>query len=206
MKPLNKDSEKKKNIIAKYNSTASFYDDRYRKIQKEKYKILFRNCNLNYKTILDAGCGTGLLIEHVLNLNIDNLKKKVKYIGIDISWKMLMNFCDKSKKIKDIEDINLILGDIENLPLRQDSFNVIFSITSLQNLPVIKKGLGELIRVGRKNSLLKLSILRKQLKVDDLIAYLKTHTIDLKTEFLKNIEDVIIQGSLNKNNIIEGNI
>ena len=206
MKPLNKDSEKKKNIIAKYNSTASFYDDRYRKIQKEKYKILFRNCNLNYKTILDAGCGTGLLFEHVFNLNIDNLKKKVKYIGIDISWKMLMNFCDKSKKIKDIEDINLILGDIENLPLRQDSFNVIFSITSLQNLPVIKKGLGELIRVGRKNSLLKLSILRKQLKVDDLIAYLKTHTIDLKTEFLKNIEDVIIQGSLNKNNIIEGNI
>ena len=206
MKPLNKDSEKKKNIIAKYNSTASFYDDRYRKIQKEKYKILFRNCNLNYKTILDAGCGTGLLIEHVFNLNIDNLKKKVKYIGIDISWKMLMNFCDKSKKIKDIEDINLILGDIENLPLRQDTFNVIFSITSLQNLPVIKKGLGELIRVGRKNSLLKLSILRKQLKVDDLIAYLKTHTIDLKTEFLKNIEDVIIQGSLNKNNIIEGNI
>ena len=206
MKPPTKDSERKKNIIAKYNSTASFYDDRYRKIQKEKYKILFRNCNLNYKTILDAGCGTGLLIEHVFNLNIDNLKKKVKYIGIDISWKMLMNFCDKSKKIKDIEDINLILGDIENLPLRQDSFNVIFSITSLQNLPVIKKGLGELIRVGRKNSLLKLSILRKQLKVDDLIAYLKTHTIDLKTEFLKNIEDVIIQGSLNKNNIIEGNI
>ncbi len=206
MKPPTKDSERKKNIIAKYNSTASFYDDRYRKIQKEKYKILFRNCNLNYKTILDAGCGTGLLIEHVFNLNIDNLKKKVKYIGIDISWKMLMNFCDKSKKIKDIEDINLILGDIENLPLRQDTFNVIFSITSLQNLPVIKKGLGELIRVGRKNSLLKLSILRKQLKVDDLIAYLKTLTIDLKTEFLKNIEDVIIQGSLNKNNIIEGNI
>ena len=109
-----------------------------------------------------------------------------------------MNFCDKSKKIKDIKDINLILGDIENLPLRQNSFNVIFSITSLQNLPVIKKGLDEFIRVSQKNSLLKLSILRKQLKVDDLIAYLKTHTINLKTEFLENIEDVIIQGSLNK--------
>jgi len=198
LKPLNKDLDKKKNIIEKYNSTSSFYDDRYRKIQKEKYKILFRNCNLNYKTILDAGCGTGLLIEYVFNLNIDNLKKKVKYIGIDISWKMLMNFCDKFKKTKDIEDINLILGDIENLPLRQDSFNIIYSITSLQNLPVIKKGLGEFIRVGQKDSLLKLSILRKKLKVDDLIAFLKTHTLDLKTEFLENIEDVIIQGSLNK--------
>ena len=198
MKPLNKDLDKKKNIIEKYNSTSSFYDNRYSKIQKEKYKILFGNCNLNYKTILDAGCGTGLLIEYVLNLNIDNIKKKVKYIGIDISWKMLMNFYDKSKKIKEIEDINLILGDIENLPLRQDSFDIIFSITSLQNLPVIKKGLGELIRVGQKDSLLKLSILRKQLKVDDLKLYLETHTIDLKTEFLENIEDVIIQGTLNK--------
>ncbi len=195
LKPLNKDLDKKKNVIEKYNSTSSFYDSRYSEIQKEKYKILFRNCNLNYKTILDAGCGTGLSIEFFSNLNINNLKKKVKYIGIDISWKMLMNFCDKSKKIK---DINLILGDIENLPLRENSFNVIFSITSLQNLPVIKKGLGELIRVGQKDSLLKLSILQKQLKLDDLIAYLRAHTIDLKTEFLENIEDVIIQGSLIK--------
>ena len=197
MKPLNKDLDKKKNIIEKYNSTSSFYDNRYSKIQKEKYKILFRNCNLNYKTILDAGCGTGLLIEYVYDLNIDNIKKKVKYIGIDISWKMLMNFCNKSKK-KDNEEINLILGDVENLPLRPDSFNLIFSITSLQNLLVIKKGLGELIRVGKKDSLLKLSILRKQLQIDDLVAYLKTHTMDLKTEFLENIEDVIIQGILNK--------
>lgn len=197
LKPLNKDLDKKKNIIEKYNSTSSFYDNRYSKIQKEKYKILFRNCNLNYKTILDAGCGTGLLIEYVYDLNIDNIKKKVKYIGIDISWKMLMNFCNKSKK-KDNEEINLILGDVENLPLRPDRFNLIFSITSLQNLPVIKKGLGELIRVGKKDSLLKLSILRKQLQIDDLVAYLKTHTMDLKTEFLENIEDVIIQGILNK--------
>lgn len=197
LKPLNKDLDKKKNIIEKYNSTSSFYDNRYSKIQKEKYKILFRNCNLNYKTILDAGCGTGLLIEYVYDLNIDNIKKKVKYIGIDISWKMLMNFCNKSKK-KDNEEINLILGDVENLPLRPDSFNLIFSITSLQNLLVIKKGLGELIRVGKKDSLLKLSILRKQLQIDDLVAYLKTHTMDLKTEFLENIEDVIIQGILNK--------
>ncbi len=198
MKPLNKDLDKKKNIIEKYNSTSSFYDNRYSKIQKEKYRILFRNCNLNYKTILDAGCGTGLSIEFFSNLNINNLKKKVKYIGIDISWKMLMNFSNKTKKIKDIEDINLILGDIENLPLRHDIFNAIFSITSLQNLPVIKKGLGELIRVGQKDSLLKLSILQKQLKLDDLITYLRAHTIDLKTEFLENIEDVIIQGSLIK--------
>jgi len=198
LKPLNKDLDKKKNIIEKYNSTSNFYDNRYSKIQKEKYKILFNNCDLNYKTILDAGCGTGLLIEYVFNLNIDNIKKKVKYIGIDISWKMLMNFYDKSKKVNDIEDINLILGDIENLPLRQNSFNAIFSITSLQNLPVIKKGLGEFIRVGQKDSLLKLSILRKQLKIDDLVAYLKTHTLNLKTEFLENIEDVIIQGNLNK--------
>jgi len=198
LKHLNKDLDKKKNIIDKYNSTSTFYDNRYSKIQKEKYKILFRNCNLNYKTILDAGCGTGLLIEYIYNLNINKTKKKVKYIGIDISWKMLINFSNNTKKIKDIEDINLILGDIENLPLRQNTFNVIFSITSLQNLPVIKKGLSEFIRVGQKDSLLKLSILRKKLKIDDLIAYLKTHTIDLKTEFLENIEDVIIQGSLIK--------
>ena len=125
MKPLNKDLDKKKNIIEKYNSTSSFYDDRYRKIQKEKYKILFRNCNLNYKTILDAGCGTGLLIEYVFNINIDNIKKKVKYVGIDISWKMLIHFSNKTRKLKNIVNTCLVLGDIENLPFRDDSFNLI---------------------------------------------------------------------------------
>ncbi len=82
MNPLSKDSEKKKYIIAKYNSTSSFYDDRYRKIQNEKFEQHFKNTNFNCKTLLDAGCGTGLLFEDISSLNDNNLGRTLRYIGI----------------------------------------------------------------------------------------------------------------------------
>lgn len=199
MKPLNEESDKKKIIIEKYNSTSSFYDDRYRKIQNEKFELHFKNTNFNSKTLLDAGCGTGLLFEHISSLNDKNLGRTLRYIGTDISWKMLKHFYNKTKKIKNKINSNLILGDIENLPFREDKFNLIFSITSLQNLHDLKKGLKEIIGVGKENAALKLSILRKQLKLEEVIAYLNSRMINLKIEIVEDVEDVFIQGNLNKN-------
>jgi ubiquinone/menaquinone biosynthesis C-methylase UbiE len=198
LKPLNEESDKKKIIIEKYNSTSSFYDDRYREIQNEKFKFHFRNTNLNFKTLLDAGCGTGLLFEYISSLNDNNLERALRYIGTDISWKMLKHFYNRTKKIKNKVNINLILGDIENLPLREDKFNLIFSITSLQNLYDLKNGLKEIVRVGKENAALKLSILRKQINLEEVITYLKSHTINLRTENLEEVEDVLIHGSLTK--------
>jgi len=199
LKPLNEESDKKKIIIEKYNSTSSFYDDRYRKIQNEKFELHFKNTNFNSKTLLDAGCGTGLLFEHISSLNDKNLGRTLRYIGTDISWKMLKHFYNKTKKIKNKINSNLILGDIENLPFREDKFNLIFSITSLQNLNDLKKGLKEIIRVGKENTALKLSILRKQLKLEEVITYLNSRIINLKTDILEDVEDIFIQGNLNKN-------
>jgi len=198
LKPLNEESDKKKIIIEKYNSTSSFYDDRYRKIQNEKFELHFKKTIINCKTLLDAGCGTGLLFEYISRLNGNILGRTLRYIGIDISWKMLKYFYNKTKIIKNKINTNLILGDIENLPFREDKFNLIFSITSLQNLQDLEKGLKEIIRVGKENTALKLSILRKQLKLEEVITYLKSHTINLRTENLEEVEDVIIHGSLIK--------
>lgn len=198
MNPLNEDSDKKKIIVGKYNSTSSVYDDRYRKIQNKKYALQFKNTNFKYKTLLDAGCGTGLLFEYISNLGFNNLNRELKYIGLDISWKMLMEFYNKRKRLDYRENSSLILGDIENLPFRENSFNLIFSITSLQNLHDLKKGLKELIRVGRENTALKLSILRKQLNLKEVITYLNSRTINLKTEIVDEVEDVLIQGNLKK--------
>lgn len=198
MKPLNEESDKKKIIIEKYNSTSSFYDDRYRKIQNKKYALQLKNTDFKHKTLLDAGCGTGLLFEFISKLNDDISHRDLRYIGLDISWKMLKNFIDKINKFNYNGNSSLILGDIENLPFREGAFNLIFSITSLQNLQFLKEGLKELIRVGKNNAPLKLSILKKQLKLDDLITYLKFHMIDLNTDVLEDFEDVIIQGNLKK--------
>ncbi|MBY9015936.1 MAG: methyltransferase domain-containing protein [Candidatus Lokiarchaeota archaeon] len=198
MNPLSKDSDNKKNIIAKYNSTSSFYDDRYRNIQNSKFKLLLRDFKFDNKIILDAGCGTGLLFEFFLRSNQQIHNRKQRYIGLDISWKMLKQFLYKINKVKTIKYVNLILGDIENLPFREEKIHQIFAVTSLQNLYDIEKGLRELFRIGQQGASLNLSILRKNLNLDKIYSYLKTEIVDLNLIRLEKVEDVIIQGNLFK--------
>ncbi|MHA1507144.1 MAG: class I SAM-dependent methyltransferase [Promethearchaeota archaeon] len=198
MNPLIEDSEKKKYIIAKYNSTSSFYDDRYRNIQDSKYKLLLKDFKFDNRTTLDAGCGTGLLFEFFLSSyqQIDN--EKLKYVGLDISWKMLKQFLHKITKVTSIKRANLILGDIENLPFREEKFTQIFAVTSLQNLHDIEKGLRELVRVGLQGTSLNLSILKKNLNFDNIESSLESKIVDLNLIRLEKVEDVIIQGNLLK--------
>jgi len=200
LKPLNKDSEKKKYIIAKYSTSSFYYDDRYRNIQNSKFKLLLKNFEFDNKIILDAGCGTGLLFEFFLRYNQQIVNRKVRYIGLDISWKMLKQFLHKINKRTSIKRENLILGDIENLPIREEKIHQIFAVTSLQNLHDIEKGMRELIRVGRQGTSLNLSILGKNLNFDSIYSYLKSETVDLNLIRLEKVEDVIIQGSLLKQN------
>ncbi|MBY9009663.1 MAG: methyltransferase domain-containing protein [Candidatus Lokiarchaeota archaeon] len=198
MKPPNKDSDKKKNIVARYDSTASFYDDRYKNIQNLKFKLLLSDFKFDNKIILDAGCGTGLLFEFFLKSSQQKNNRKLKYIGLDISRKMLKQFLYKINKVKSIKYANLILGDIENLPFREEKIHQIFAVTSLQNLYDIEKGLRELFRVGQQGTSLNLSILGKNLNVDNIYSYIKSEIVDLNLIRLEKVEDVIIQGNLFK--------
>ena len=200
MKPLSKDSEKKKNIIAKYNSTSTFYDDRYKNIQNSKFKLLLRDFKFENKVILDAGCGTGLLFEFFLSSIQIKSKGKLRYIGLDISLNMLNQFLYKIKKVKSIDNANLILGDIENLPFREEKVQQIFAVTSLQNLYDIERGLKELFRVSQQGTLLNLSLLQKNLNLENIYSYLKSEIADLNIMRLEKVEDVIIQGNLMKKN------
>ncbi len=200
MKPLSKDSEKKKNIIAKYNSTSTFYDDRYRNIQNSKFILLLKNFKFDNKILLDAGCGTGLLFEFFLRNYQQIFNRKLRYVGLDISWKMLKRFLYKKNKRPGIKRVNLILGDIENLPFREEKIHQIFAVTSFQNLHDIEKGLREIIRVGQQGTSLNLSILRKNLNLNNIYSYLKSETADLNLIKLENVEDIIIQGNLLKQN------
>ncbi len=200
MKPPSKDSEKKKDIIVRYNSTSTFYDDRYSDIQNSKFKLLLKSFKFDNRITLDAGCGTGLLFEYFLRSDQQRYKMKLRYIGLDISWKMLKQFLYKINNVTSIKNTNLILGDIENLPFREGKIYRIFAVTSLQNLHDIESGLRELIRVGQQGTPLNLSILRKNLDLDNIYSCLKSEIADLNIISLEKVEDVIIQGNLLKKN------
>ena len=195
--------DKKREIITKYNASSHFYDKRYSQIQNEKYDIIIQNFVLNYKIILDAGCGTGLLFEFIEY----SLKKRIqkieffRFVGIDISWNMLKIF---SKKIKDMDKIgikkkiNLILSDLENLPFRDGVFSSVIATTALQNLPTVHKGIKELIRVARNLADFNITILKKNIDIGELKMKIIPKLNNLVIENPADIEDVIIQGNVNK--------
>jgi ubiquinone/menaquinone biosynthesis C-methylase UbiE len=199
---LKGNSDKKKEIISKYNSTSIFYDNRYRKIQEEKYNIILSDfLQEKNKIILDAGCGSGLLLEFIVKKFKVNQIKFLKYIGIEISLNMLKKFAEKCRYLDICNNlsVNLILSDIEHLPFRDNRIDTIFSITSLQNLPNIYKGITEIIRVSEHMANLEFSILKKNLDLDSLISFLNSILINLKIKNIESIEDIIIQGKLIKN-------
>jgi ubiquinone/menaquinone biosynthesis C-methylase UbiE len=113
---------------------------------------------------------------------------------------MLKQFLYKINKRSSIKRVNLILGDIENLPFREEKIHQIFAVTSFQNLYSVEKGLKELIRVGQHGTSLNLSILGKNLNLDSIYSFLKSETANLNLITLEKVEDVIIQGNLLKEN------
>ena len=197
-----KNHDKKKRIIDKYNSSSFFYDKRYRAIQEEKYEIVLNNYIGNEKLMLDMGCGTGLLFEHIIKLILEREVIRINYVALDISWNMLLEFKSKINNLKKRDfSPNLILSDIEYLPFRKNIFLSIFSLTSFQNLPHIQEGLKELYRVSKHNADFKFSILKKNLELELLLEILSPIIKDLKVIKKENLEDIIVQGRLLKNRV-----
>lgn len=199
MEEHSKNHNKKKKIIEKYNSTSHFYDKRYGLIQKEKYEILLNNYRADRRLILDLGCGTGLFFEYIKNSLLYNEEIKFNYIGIDISWNMLLEFKSKIIKSNCRNCIpNLILSDIDCLPFRDNIFLSIFALTSFQNLPHIKNGVIESFRISKNNAEFKFSILRKKLDLESVLKIFKTKIKDLIITNNENLEDIMIQGIIVK--------
>jgi ubiquinone/menaquinone biosynthesis C-methylase UbiE len=198
LQPIDHHSSKKRDIISRYNSTSVHYDNRYAKIQNQKYEFFLKYIQIHSKIILDAGSGTGLLIPYLLKLINSSKLERFLYIGIDISLNMLKIAKRKLFNINENEKFELILADLEHMPIRDDIFHCIFSITSLQNLNDMEKGIKEIIRSSKINSALFISILKKMVNQDKIISILEPYCNDLKVNVKDGIEDFLIRGQIVK--------
>ena len=148
----------KKIIQSRYNETAEVYDRRYRDIQTRKYQLIFKSILIDpTKIVLDIGCGTGNLFTFLKNIN------NSKY-GIDFSWnslKKLQNSVNRSRAIQ------IVCGDVENLPFQREQFDLVFAITTLQNLPDPKKCLEEMKTICKRDGLITVSLLKKKFTKED---------------------------------------
>ena len=113
------------------------YDLRYTEEQSAKYEALLERMTPEPDDVaLDIGCGTGLLIERL----------ESQTVGLDISASLLSTARSKLRKR---EWSYLLMGDAGALPFRFSSFDMVFSVTVLQNTPDPPSSVKEMKRVGR---------------------------------------------------------
>lgn len=122
-----------------YDNIAHGYDELYEKEQLEKLDMIKDNLDLK-KTdnLLDIGCGTG----------ISTRIWKCKKTGIDPSEELL-----KIARKKDPQT-RYIKARAENIPFKDKEFDIVLSLTAIQNFDDIEKSLKEIKRVGKKRFIL----------------------------------------------------
>jgi ubiquinone/menaquinone biosynthesis C-methylase UbiE len=92
----------------------------------------------NCKNILECGCGTGRFL-------VNLAKKGYEVHGFDTSDEMLS--IAKDKAAKNSVDVKLKMGDIENIPYEDDSFDAAFTIHVLMHMPDYQASIKEMHRV-----------------------------------------------------------
>lgn len=78
-----------------------------------------------FDTLLDAGCGNGPM----LSLLVDEFPD-VKFTGLDLTPAMI-----ESAKEKNLPNTTLVVGDCENMPFEENSFDVIINSQSYHHYP-----------------------------------------------------------------------
>lgn len=141
-------------MVDYYNGISSGYDELYKEEQLKKFDILLEDKDLfnEVNTLLDVGCGTGF--------SLDYFPSKLA-TGIDPADKLVEQYVGKH---------TVIVGFAEKLPFEDDSFDVVISMTAIQNFSDIKKGLQEINRVGKNR--FGLSFLKNSSNADKIEKYI----------------------------------
>jgi ubiquinone/menaquinone biosynthesis C-methylase UbiE len=169
---------KKRELMVKYNETAESYNRLYKDEQTAKITTALKTIAIkNGSTVLDAGCGSGLLFPY--------LEQKTKFIvGVDLSKQLLF----QAKESVAASRCYLINADVDHIPLKENLFDYVFSFTLLQNSPKPLISLDELKRVAKSASLFVLTGLKKKFTKQDFMVLLlkaKMKTIRLLNETTK---------------------
>lgn len=132
-----------KKSIKEFNKWAKGYDS-------SRGKFFFVRANMSLKkyignekaSLLDVGCGTGILLEQLLT------KKNLKLYGIDISPKMARI---AQEKFRGLSKVKIKLGSVSHLLYKSNIFNYVVCSNSFHHHPDSHKSLHEMVRVLKRN-------------------------------------------------------
>lgn len=119
----------------------------------------------SYNSILDIACG--LCIDY-FGFKKDNVA--ITYKGIDFSRKLVAKAQEKG--------IDVSFGDIENIELPDDSFDIVYGRHILEHLKYYDKALSEAIRIAKKEVLIVFFIKPSDKKEDVIdLGFLDGHSV-----------------------------
>ena len=176
-------AERKLDIKRRYDLTAEIYDERYTRIQREKYEVVKKYLSKRVARILDLGCGTGMFLEELAGRN-------EIVIGVDSSMKML----DIARKRA--SGASLVCADADHLPFKDRSFDVVVSVTLLQNVPEPVVTMKEIARVLKPGGISIVTSLKRKHSPEKLADWASSAGLKpIIAEEISDSEDVICVAS-----------
>ena len=151
-----------------YNRVAGLYDAGIRLAAtlagggEERFRGEYlRELEVQYSDrVLEVSIGTGA--------NLHYLPVKAAYFGLDISWGMLKR-CQRNLKRWQLE-AELILGNAEELPFIDESFDTVFHVGGINAFNDPAKAICELVRVARAGT--KILIVDETAKLMESISWM----------------------------------
>lgn len=115
----------------------------YKTGKKDYPHILNELEHIEFNSLLDAGCGTAPMISLLKEKYLNK-----KYVGIDLSLKMI----ERAKELN--EEVEFIVGDCENIPFDENSFDVIINSQSFHHYPNPQEFFNSVSKVLKKDGYL----------------------------------------------------
>lgn len=121
--------EYKKLSISEFTKAAKMYDSDnagiYEMCKDDYPPILEEIRKETFDTLLDAGCGTAPM----LSLLVKEYPDK-RFVGLDLTPEMI-----EKAKAKNLPNTELIVGDCENLPFEEATFDIVINSQSFHHYP-----------------------------------------------------------------------
>lgn len=141
-----KENEVLRKKLRKFYGTSEAYL-RHLDIEDEKYFKRYLSFIERYgsrtETVLDLGCGTGFS-SYLLS------QRKRWVVGLDLSEL----FLKRGQERCPAANLLRITGDIQELPFRDEAFDLVSSYQVIETLPDVKKGIKEMARVLKPGGVL----------------------------------------------------
>lgn len=164
--------KEKRSNIRHYDRQATIYNVQYVGEQDTKIEDILNIIEVGSKElVLDLGCGTGFLFSHI--------NKQVAFlVGLDLSQKALQ---EAKKRTKNMVNVALILADADNTPFPDHTFDKVFAITVLQNMPDPTKTLSEMKRVSKPQATFAVTGFKKTFTQESFVALLENAQLKVVT-------------------------